>query len=206
MSWTITGQPGNSVFKDCRLDKPSFVTDVCFLNANDINVMLLCKWPDDAAFCCWQPFDVELHNTQRRTYGLKVQVAIGRWVLPACDWDPQEFGPQVESLVSLSWGIRWNTYTEGDVDADNLPSQDCQWRTFDNCPTEAQRSRCQVQNNGSATVKMAIHPSSSNESAVSLAATLLLILVCISWTITGQPRNSVLIRRVYPRYATIQFC
>jgi len=33
-----------------------------------------------------------------------------------------------------------------------------------------------------------------NESVI-----LLLLLVCVSWTIIGQPRNSVFIHRVYPR-------
>jgi len=48
----------------------------------DVNVMALCKRLDDAAFCCWQPLDVQLHNAQSRTYGLKSQVGIVRGVLP----------------------------------------------------------------------------------------------------------------------------
>ena len=35
---------------------------------------------------------------------------------------------------------------------------------------------------------------------------ILLLLVCVSFTTTGQPRNSVPIRRVQPRQAAIQFC
>jgi len=37
----------------------------------------------DATFCCWQPLDVELHDAQSRTYGLKAQVGVIRGVLPA---------------------------------------------------------------------------------------------------------------------------
>ena len=44
------------------------------------------------------PLDVQLRNTQSRTYGLKVQVGIVRGVLPGF---VTGIGPQVESLVSL---------------------------------------------------------------------------------------------------------
>ena len=36
----------------------------------------------DATLCCSQPLDVELHDTQGRTYGLKAQVGIIGGVLP----------------------------------------------------------------------------------------------------------------------------
>jgi len=38
-----------------------------------------------------------------------------------CDRDPQGFGLQVESLVSLGWCIRRGTRGEGDGDTDYLP-------------------------------------------------------------------------------------
>ena len=37
---------------------------------------------NDATFCCWQPLDVELHDAQSRTYGLKAQVGVIGGVLP----------------------------------------------------------------------------------------------------------------------------
>jgi len=52
------------------------VIDVCFLKANDVNVMDLCQWLYDVTFCCWQPLEVELHYKQGRTHGLKAQVGI----------------------------------------------------------------------------------------------------------------------------------
>jgi len=36
----------------------------------------------DVTFCCLQPLDVELHDAQSRTYGLKAQVGVIRGVLP----------------------------------------------------------------------------------------------------------------------------
>ena len=36
----------------------------------------------DVTFCCLQPLDVELHDAQSRTYGLKAQIGIIGGVLP----------------------------------------------------------------------------------------------------------------------------
>jgi len=58
------------------------VVDVCLLKANDVNVMDLCQWLYDVTFCCWQPLDVELHDAQSWTYGLKAQVGVIGVVLP----------------------------------------------------------------------------------------------------------------------------
>ena len=58
------------------------VIDVCLRKTNDINVIDLCQWLYDVTFCCWQPLDVELHDTQSRTYGLKAQVGVIGGVLP----------------------------------------------------------------------------------------------------------------------------
>jgi len=44
--------------------------------------MDLCQWLYDVMFCCWQPLDVELHDAQSHTYGLKAQVSVNRGVLP----------------------------------------------------------------------------------------------------------------------------
>jgi len=52
------------------------IIDVCLLEANDVNVMDLCQWLYDVMFCCWQPLDVELHDTRGRTYGLKAQFGV----------------------------------------------------------------------------------------------------------------------------------
>jgi len=81
---SLVSHETESSFAECSRDKPpfSFVVIDRRLKANDINVMLLCKWLEDAAFCFWQPLDVDLHNTQSRTYSLKVQVGIVRGVLP----------------------------------------------------------------------------------------------------------------------------
>jgi len=58
------------------------IVDVCLLKANDVNVMDLSKWLYDVTFCCWQPLDLELHDAQGHTYGLKAQVGIIGGVLP----------------------------------------------------------------------------------------------------------------------------
>jgi len=44
-----------------------------------------------------------------------------------CDRDPQGFGPQVESLVSVGWCIRWGTGREGRATGTQITSPSCHW-------------------------------------------------------------------------------
>jgi len=68
-------------------------------------------------------YNVQLHNAQSRTYGLKAQVGIvGGVVLGFMTGIHRDLVLQVECLVSLSWCIRLDTRREGNKDADYLSS------------------------------------------------------------------------------------
>jgi len=95
----------------------------CFLKANDVNVVLLCKRLDDADSSSMLSCIIRRAGPT----AWKPRSALSEGPSWLCDWDPQGFSPQVESLVSVGWGIRWGTHREGDVDTDYLPSQVIMW-------------------------------------------------------------------------------
>ena len=72
---------------------------------------------------CWQPLDVELHDAQSRTYGLKAQVGVIGGVLPGFVTGIHKDSVRRWNLWFPSAGlfIRQGTCGEGDGDADNLP-------------------------------------------------------------------------------------